>query len=244
MINTKIIYKILGTLLFIEVSLMLWSLVVAFVHHEDDVPAFIISIIVTAMAGIALKYLGHNADNTLSRRDAYLVVSLAWVVFSLFGTMPYIIGGYIGNFTDAFFETMSGFSTTGATILNDVEVLPHGILFWRSLTQWIGGLGIVFFTIALLPSMVGGSTKIFAAEATGPIRTKLHPRLSMSAKWLWAVYITITLAWCASTLKQTRWTASMPCAIKTKHPCATSIASTVWLKIKMAIYGQAPIKDR
>ena len=194
MINTKIIYKILGTLLFIEVSLMLWSLVVAFVHHEDDVPAFIISIIVTAMAGIALKYLGHNADNTLSRRDAYLVVSLAWVVFSLFGTMPYIIGGYIGNFTDGFFETMSGFSTTGATILNDVEVLPHGILFWRSLTQWIGGLGIVFFTIALLPSMVGGSTKIFAAEATGPIRTKLHPRLSMSAKWLWAVYITITLA--------------------------------------------------
>ena len=194
MINTKIIYKILGTLLFIEVSLMLWCLIVAFFYHEDDVPAFIISIIVTALGGIVLKYLGHNADNNLSRRDAYFVVSLAWVVFSLFGTMPYIIGGYISNFTDAFFETMSGFSTTGATILNDVEVLPHGILFWRSLTQWIGGLGIVFFTIALLPSMVGGSTKIFAAEATGPIRTKLHPRLSMSAKWLWAVYITITLA--------------------------------------------------
>ena len=194
MINTKIIYKILGTLLFIEVSLMLWCLIVAFFYHEDDVPAFIISIIVTALGGIVLKYLGHNADNNLSRRDAYFVVSLAWVVFSLFGTMPYIIGGYISNFTDAFFETMSGFSTTGATILSDVEVLPHGILFWRSLTQWIGGLGIVFFTIALLPSMVGGSTKIFAAEATGPIRTKLHPRLSMSAKWLWAVYITITLA--------------------------------------------------
>ena len=135
MINTKIIYKILGTLLFIEVSLMLWCLIVAFFYHEDDVPAFIISIIVTALGGIVLKYLGHNADNNLSRRDAYFVVSLAWVVFSLFGTMPYIIGGYISNFTDAFFETMSGFSTTGATILSDVEVLPHGILFWRSLTQ-------------------------------------------------------------------------------------------------------------
>ncbi|MCI7687599.1 MAG: TrkH family potassium uptake protein, partial [Prevotella sp.] len=111
MINTKIIYKILGTLLFIEVSLMLWCLIVAFFYHEDDVPAFIISIIVTALGGIVLKYLGHNADNNLSRRDAYFVVSLAWVVFSLFGTMPYIIGGYISNFTDAFFETMSGFST-------------------------------------------------------------------------------------------------------------------------------------
>ena len=194
MINTKIIYKILGSLLFIEVALMTGGLVMALVHKEDDVPAFIISVVITLMAGIVLRYKGHDADNNLSRRDAYLVVTLAWIVFSLFGTMPYMVGGYIDNFTDAFFETMSGFSTTGATILNDVEHLPHGILFWRSLTQWIGGLGIVFFTIALLPSMVGGSTKIFAAEATGPIKAKLHPRLSMSAKWIWAVYITITIA--------------------------------------------------
>lgn len=194
MINSKIIYKILGSLLFIEASLMIWCLAVALVYHEDDVFSFLVSIIVTIIAGISLRYMGHDADNNLSRRDAYLVVTLAWTIFSLFGTMPYMAGGYIDNFTDAFFETMSGFTTTGATILNDVERLPHGILFWRSLTQWIGGLGIVFFTIALLPSMVGGSTKIFAAEATGPIKTKLHPRLSMSAKWLWAVYLTITLA--------------------------------------------------
>ena len=194
MINTKIIYKILGSLLFIEVALMMTSLGVALVYDEDDVFSFLVSIVVTLVAGILCRLKGFKADNNLSRRDAYLVVTVAWVVFSLFGTMPYMVGGYIDNFTDAFFETMSGFTTTGATIINDVECLPHGILFWRSLTQWIGGLGIVFFTIALLPSMVGGSTKIFAAEATGPIKSKLHPRLSTSAKWLWAVFLTITLS--------------------------------------------------
>ena len=194
MINTKIIYKILGSLLFIEVALMMTCLGVALVYDEDDVFSFLVSIVVTLVAGILCRLKGYKADNNLSRRDAYLVVTVAWVVFSLFGTMPYMVGGYIDNFTDAFFETMSGFTTTGATIINDVECLPHGILFWRSLTQWIGGLGIVFFTIALLPSMVGGSTKIFAAEATGPIKSKLHPRLSTSAKWLWAVFLTITLS--------------------------------------------------
>ena len=130
----------------------------------------------------------------MSRRDAYLVVSLAWIVFSFFGTFPFLISGYIHSFTDAYFETMSGFTTTGATIIDNVEVLPHGLLFWRSLTQWIGGLGIVFFTIALLPSLVGGQIKVFAAEATGPIKTKLHPRLSTSAKWIWSIYIVLTIA--------------------------------------------------
>ena len=106
----------------------------------------------------------------------------------------YSLGGYLTTFTDAYFEAMSGFTTTGATIIDDVEALPHGILFWRSLTQWVGGLGIVFTTVALLPSVVKGSTKVFAAEATGPIKTKLHPRLSTSVRWIWAVYLTITIS--------------------------------------------------
>ena len=139
--------------------------------------------------------MGRNADNNLSRRDSYLLVTLTWTVFSLLGMVPYLIGGYITNFTDAYFETMSGFSTTGATLITDVEALPHGILFWRSQTQWIGALGIVFFTIAILPSMVGGgSVKVFAAEATGPMREKMHPRLSTTAKWIWSVYLALTIA--------------------------------------------------
>ena len=192
MINFKIIYKILGSLLFLEAFMMLTCLGIALYYGEEDTFAFLVSIVVTVLCGILLGYKGRNAENIMSRRDSYLVVTLTWTLFSLFGTIPFLVGGYLNSFTDAFFETMSGFTTTGATIIDNVECLPHGILFWRSLTHWIGGLGIVFFTIAVLPQVVGGSTKVFAAEATGPIKNKLSPRLSTSAKWIWLVYLFIT----------------------------------------------------
>jgi trk system potassium uptake protein TrkH len=192
--NFKLIYKIIGSLLFIEVALLLWCLAVAVYFEGDDTFAFIVSIIVTAFFAFIFRFKGRHAENYLSRRDSFLVVTLAWVIFSLFGTMPFLLGGYLHSFTDAYFETMSGFTTTGATIIDDVEALPHGILFWRSLTNWIGGLGIVFFTVALLPSLVGGGVKVFAAESTGPIKSKLHPKLSMSARWIWMVYLFITFA--------------------------------------------------
>ena len=192
MINFKIIYKILGSLLFLEAIMMLMCLGIALYYGEEDTFSFLVSIVITVLAGILLGYKGRNAENIMSRRDSYLVVTLTWTLFSLFGTIPFLVGGYLHSFTDAYFETMSGFTTTGATIIDDVEALPHGILFWRSLTHWIGGLGIVFFTIAVLPQVVGGSTKVFAAEATGPIKSKLSPRLSTSAKWIWLVYLFIT----------------------------------------------------
>jgi trk system potassium uptake protein TrkH len=121
------------------------------------------------------------------------------LLFSFIGMLPFMISGYIPSATDAFFETMSGFTTTGATILDDVERLPHGLLFWRALTQWIGGLGIVFFTIAILPNYGSGDVKLFAAEATEPLHDKLHPRINVTAKWLWATYFTLTAA-CAGSL--------------------------------------------
>ena len=194
MLHFKTIFNVLGTLLFIEAFLMILCLAVAFYYGEEDTLAFIISILTTLCAAFVMKNAGRDSDNTLSRRDAYLLVTLTWVVFSFFGTLPFLIGGFLDNFTDAYFETMSGFTTTGASVIDDVTEMPRGILFWRSLSQWIGGLGIVFFTIALLPSMVGGSVRVFAAEATGPLRAKLHPRLSTNAKWLWSIYIFLTLA--------------------------------------------------
>ena len=194
MINIKLLYKILGSLLYLEAAFTAVCLAVAFYYHEDDMMAFTISLVVMLLSGIVLHFMGHNADSTLSRRDAYLVVTLTWIVFSIFGALPFTISGYIDNYTDAYFETMSGFTTTGASIIDNVERLPHGLLFWRSLTQWIGGLGILFFTIAILPSMVGGSVKVFSAEATGPIRAKMHPRLSTNAKWIWTVYLALTIA--------------------------------------------------
>lgn len=194
MINWKLFYKIVGSLLFVETTMMLWCLLVSLIYQQDDAPAFIISMIVTLFCGFVFRFMGLNAQNNMTRRDAYLVVTVVWILFCIFATLPFLISGYISSFTDAFFEMMSGFTTTGATILNDVEHIPHGLLFWRSMTHWIGGLGIVFFTIAVLPSMVGGSVKVFSAEATGPIKTKLHPRLSTCAKWIWIVYLVLTVS--------------------------------------------------
>lgn len=194
MIDYRIVFKIIGQLLFIEAFMMLACLAMSFYYGEDDSYAFVVSLLITVCGGIIFKYIGRDASNNLNRRDAYLVVTMTWIVFSFFGMLPYMVGGYIEGLADAYFETMSGFTTTGATIIDDVEKFPHAILFWRTLTHWIGGLGIVFFTIAILPSTVGGSMKVFAAEATGPIRSKLHPRLSTSAKWIWSIYLALTIA--------------------------------------------------
>ena len=193
MVNFRIISKIIGSLLFIEAFFMSWCAIIAIVFHEDDQVAFLMSMLVTFGFGFLFLFMGRNAQNTLSRHDAYLLVTSVWVIFSLFGVFPFLIHGSITNLTDAYFETISGFTTTGATILDDVECLPHGILFWRSLTQWVGGLGIVFFTIAILPSLVAGSVKVFAAEATGPIKAKMHPRLTTTAKWIWSIYLLLTV---------------------------------------------------
>lgn len=194
MLNLRLISKIIGSLLWIEAVLMLCCLLVAIWYQGSDAFPFVWSILITVVMGVICRFLGRKADNLLGRREAYLVVSITWILFSLFGTLPFLLSGELTSFTDAYFETMSGFTTTGATIIDFPEHLPKGLLFWRSLTQWIGGLGIVFFTIAILPSMVGGSVKVFAAEATGPIKSKLHPRLSTGAKWIWMVYLVLTVA--------------------------------------------------
>lgn len=193
MLNYRIIYKVIGTLLYIEAVMMMWCMGISLYLREDDSMAFIIAVILTLMGGIGLRFLGRKSENSLGRREAYLLVTLTWIIFSLFGSLPFIISGYISNFTDAYFETISGFTTTGCSILNDVEALPHGLLFWRTMTQWIGGLGIVFFTIAIIPSLMGGNVKVFSAEATGPIRAKMHPRLSTTAKWIWSIYSLLTV---------------------------------------------------
>lgn len=196
MINYIIILRVLGSLLYGEAVTMLICMAVALCYQEDDILLFASSAIITVFAGAVLKFWGRKAENRLSRRDAYLLVSLVWIIYSLFATLPFLLGGYLHSFTDAYFEAMSGFTTTGATIIDDVEVLPHGILTWRSLTQWVGGLGIVFTVIALIPSVAGGSgsIRVFGAESTGPIKTKLQPKLSTSVRFIWLVYLALSVA--------------------------------------------------
>ena len=193
MINQKIIFRILGFLLYIEALMLLFCSAFGFYYHEDDNVAFTIAGGISILVGGLFSYLGRKAEKRFSRRDGYIIVSTSWVVFSLVGMLPYIISGYIPSVTDAFFETMSGFTTTGASILNNIESLPHGLLFWRSMTQWIGGLGIIFFTIAVLPIFGANGVQLFAAEATGPKHDKVHPRIEVTAKWIWSIYLGLTV---------------------------------------------------
>lgn len=193
MINKKIICIILGTLLYIEAILLALCSAFGFYYHEDDKDAFVISSGIAILAGAVLSYFGRGAERRFGRRDGYMIVTVSWIVFSLIGMLPYIISGYIPSITDAFFETMSGFTTTGSSILTDIEALPHGLLFWRSMTQWIGGLGIIFFTIAVLPVFGVGGVQLFAAEATGPRHDKVHPRIEVTAKWIWSIYLGLTI---------------------------------------------------
>ena len=192
MINSKMIYRIIGFLLLIETAMLLCCGAVSLFYKENDLQSFLISSAITTGVGILMLAIGKGAEKSLNRRDGYVIVSTAWIAFSLFGMLPYYIGGYIPSITDAFFETMSGFSSTGATIMNNIESMPHGILFWRAMTQWIGGLGIVFFTIAVLPIFGMGGIQVFAAEASGPTHDKVHPRIGVTAKWIWGIYAGMT----------------------------------------------------
>jgi trk system potassium uptake protein TrkH len=130
----------------------------------------------------------------MNKREGYIVVSFGWIFMALSGTIPYILTGVIPSFTNAFFETMSGYTTTGATILNDIEIVPKGVLFWRSTTHWIGGMGIIVLAIAILPLLGIGGMQLFAAEAPGPSGDKLHPRITDTAKRLWLIYFGYTVA--------------------------------------------------
>lgn len=192
MINWRLIAKILGFLLFIEAGLMMLCQVVCWLY-EEGVRAFCPPIAMALVLGVIGVFLGRNAGKKMGRKDGYIVVSVVWVLFTLIGMCPFLFDGHVPDVASAFFETMSGFTSTGATIIDDIDAMPHGLLFWRSLTQWIGGIGIIFFTIAILPAFGVGEVKLFAAESTGPLHDKVHPRISVAARWIGSVYVVLTL---------------------------------------------------
>ena len=172
---------------------MVLCIPVALYFNEGGLIPILASAGITLGSGFLLRFLGKNAKKELKKKDGYLVVSLGWIVMSLFGCLPYIVSGEIPVFADAFFETMSGYTTTGASILNDIETVPKGLLLWRSLTQWIGGMGIIVLAVAILPFLGIGGMQLFVAEAPGITPDKLQPRIQETAKRLWFLYVGLTL---------------------------------------------------
>lgn len=191
--NTRIVFRTMGALLLIETLFMSLALGVTLWFNEPDDTAFLVSTIITLVAGVIGLLIGRHAPHQVSEREGYVIVALVWVVFSAFGMLPYFLSGSIDSITNAWFETMSGFTTTGATVIGDVESQTHGILFWRAVTQWVGGLGIIVLCLALLPMFGLGGTQLYAAEMTGVYYEKLSPRIADTSKKLWLLYILLTV---------------------------------------------------
>lgn len=191
-INFKIILNIIGFLLIIEGFFMFLGIPFSLFYCEHKCFSLIYCGLITSVCGGVLWFYTRDARKNIGRREGYLIVSLSWIIISLFGSLPYIVSGTIPNLTDAFFETVSGFTTTGASILTDIESVPKGILFWRSTTHWIGGMGIIVLSIAVLPLLGIGGMQLFVAEMPGITPDKLHPRITATAKRLWLIYISLT----------------------------------------------------
>ncbi|MEC3907123.1 potassium transporter TrkG [Tamlana sp. 2201CG12-4] len=193
-LNRKIIFHFLGLLMLFNGGFMLLSALVSFIYKDGVTFQISLAGIITLLIGTLTMFLTRKHRKEMNKREGYIVVAFGWVIMSLSGTLPYILTESISSFTDAFFETMSGYTTTGASILNDIEVVPKGVLFWRSLTHWIGGMGIIVLAVAILPLLGIGGMQLFAAEAPGPSADKLHPRITDTAKRLWLIYFGYTAA--------------------------------------------------
>ncbi|MDA0336791.1 MAG: TrkH family potassium uptake protein [bacterium] len=187
------VIHILGLLLMFQACTMLLPLPFCFYYASGDHTAFLLSAAITFVCG-GIAYRFTRIDRDLLPKEGFAVVTFSWLALSAFGALPFVLSGAIPSYTDAFFETMSGLSTTGASILTDIEALPRGALFWRSLNHWIGGMGIIVLSLAILPFLGVGGMQLFKAEIPGPVVDKLTPRITETAKILWAVYFALTVA--------------------------------------------------
>ncbi|MEM9548049.1 MAG: TrkH family potassium uptake protein [Bacteroidota bacterium] len=190
MINGRIIINVIGFIISIVGLFMLLPALISFLSEGDDAGCFLVSSLISIGIGILLVLI-KTPDKSIRKREGYLIVGIGWITMCLAGALPYIIHHDI-SFSEAIFESTSGFTTTGATIFTDIERLSYGTLFWRSLTQWIGGMGIIVFTVAIFPLLGIGGVELFVAESPGPQSDKIHPRIKGVAKRLWFIYVGLT----------------------------------------------------
>ena len=189
----RVVLNIIGFLLVLNGLFILTGIGFSIYYKSDDIFALLVSGLGTSLFGLILWLATRKSEIAeLGKREGYLIVTLGWIAMTIFGALPFIVYGAIPSYTDAFFETMSGFTTTGATILIDIEILPPGLLFWRSLTQWLGGMGIIVLSLAILPLLGIGGMQLFTAEVPGVTKDKIHPRVQETAKRLWGIYVILT----------------------------------------------------
>ncbi|MFD2698774.1 TrkH family potassium uptake protein [Mesonia sediminis] len=193
-LNFKIIVYIMGLLLLCNGGFMLIATLVSWVYKDGATVQIAGASVTTMMVGMLFMFVTRDYAKKLKQREGYIIVTFGWIFMALSGMLPYLFTDAIPDITNAFFETMSGYTTTGATILDDIEVLPEGVLLWRSLTHWIGGMGIIVLAVAILPLLGIGGMQLFAAEAPGPSADKLKPRIADTAKRLWLIYVGYTAA--------------------------------------------------
>ena len=193
-INFQLIFKALGNILIIESIFMVLTFIVSLIYHEQDKYQILAAVLITFFAGLILIFINRKASSDFSRKDSFLLVTLVWLTISLFGTLPYLLAGSIPHFVDAFFESVSGFTTTGSSILTNIEALPKSALFWRSETHWIGGIGIVVMFIALFPSLRVGRIYLFNAEASVVVEEKAFPKIFDITRNLVLIYLILTFS--------------------------------------------------
>lgn len=191
--NYRIVFKVLGYMMLIIAICMVPPLLIATFLKQSDTMPFLMSIMATTLFGAGLIYFNQNSSSSIKTREGLAIVTLGWVFASLFGALPFYLSGSVATYVDAFFETVSGFTTTGATIITDIEILPKGILFWRSFTHWIGGMGILVVAVAILRTLGSGGFQIFKAESPGPVADKVVPKIKDTAKILYMAYISISI---------------------------------------------------
>lgn len=194
LLNIKSIIKVLGQLVAIEAVIMLLPMTVCFIYAESDWKGFAVAALISLTVSLPILYWTRNIRANIKSREGFVITALIWIVYGVFGMIPFLLCEKPLTFTDAMFETISGFTTTGMSVITDVSGQSHGILFWRALTQWIGGLGIILFLLAMLPELnKSAGLSMFNAEATGITHDKLHPRIRQTVLSLWGIYSVITL---------------------------------------------------
>ena len=192
--NKRLVIKVLGVLMLIEALAMLPSLGIGLIHKDPgDAKAMLYSMLPLIAAGLPMWLLAKPSENNMRAREGFVIVALAWLQLSLFGALPFVFSGMIPNYIDALFEAVSGFTTTGATVVTDFVNRPHGVMFWRAFTHWIGGMGVLVLTLALLPQMTGRTSHLVRAESPGPSMSKIVPKMGDSAKILYLIYAVLTV---------------------------------------------------